>query len=123
MTSINLGVVGLGRMGRIFCKHIARQMDNARLAAISSRTPEVAAEIARLNHGMKIYPNYRDLMADPAIDGVLVATLTHTHHDIVIAAAEAGKARVGRACGRGSSSIRCLFSFCYWFRRWFCRWF
>ncbi|MEM7348197.1 MAG: Gfo/Idh/MocA family oxidoreductase [Chloroflexota bacterium] len=93
MKTINLGVIGLGRMGRIYCKHLARHLGGARLAAVSSRTPAAADAVAQMvNNDLNIYPDYRDMMADPEIDGVIVATLTHTHHDIVIAAAEAGKA-------------------------------
>ncbi len=92
MTTINLGVIGLGRMGRIFCHHLARHTAGGRLTAVSSRSPEVAAQVAGQGHDVKIYSDYRDLLADPGIDGVVIATLTHTHHDIVIAAAQAGKA-------------------------------
>ena len=92
MGTINLGVIGLGRMGRIFSRHIAGYIEGARLAAVSSRTPDVAARVASQGNNVKIYSNYRDLLADTTIDGVIIATLTHTHHDIVIAAAEAGKA-------------------------------
>lgn len=97
MASLNLGVIGLGRMGRIFARHIATHSrlhgdNNASLYAVSSRTPAVAEQVAELTGNTKIYPDYRDLLADPAVDGVLVATLTHTHYDIVLAAAEAGKA-------------------------------
>jgi scyllo-inositol 2-dehydrogenase (NAD+) len=92
MTIINLGVIGLGRMGRIYSEHVARRLEGARLAAVSSRTPKVAAKVARQTDGVKIYSDYRDLLADASIQGVIIATLTHTHHDIVIAAAEAGQA-------------------------------
>ena len=92
MTTINMGVIGLGRMGRIYSNHIARQSDEARLAGVVSSRPEVAAEVARGSNNVKAYTDYRDLLADPAIDGVIVATLTHTHRDIVVAAADAGKA-------------------------------
>ena len=92
MTKVNLGIIGLGRMGRIFSHHLAGHTDGARLAAVSSRTPAVAAEVAALAPNVAIYHDYRDLLADPTLDGVLIATLTHTHHDIVIAAAQVGKA-------------------------------
>lgn len=89
---INIGVIGLGRMGRIYSNHIARNVGDARLMAVASRTPEVAANVAQLGDGVKVYADYQDLLADLAVDGVIVATLTHTHHDIVISAAKAGKA-------------------------------
>ena len=91
MTTINLGVIGLGRMGRIFSKHLARHTDGGRLAAVSSRSPEVANQVAAQGYDVTIYSDYHDLVNDPTIDGVVIATLTHTHHDIVVAAAEAGK--------------------------------
>ncbi|MEM7033412.1 MAG: Gfo/Idh/MocA family oxidoreductase [Chloroflexota bacterium] len=92
MTDINLGVIGLGRMGQIFSRHLARYGEGARLAAVSSRNPAVANKIARQGRDVTIYSDYRDLLANPAIDAVVIATLTHTHHEIVVAAAEAGKA-------------------------------
>lgn len=92
MTSINLGVIGLGRMGRIFSRHLARHPDGGQLIAVSSRNREVATRVANQGHNIKIYHDYRELLANPAVDGVVIATLTHTHHDIVVAAAAAGKA-------------------------------
>ena len=92
MTTLNLGIIGLGRMGQIFSRGLLRRTDGARLAAVSSRRPDVAAAVAGHDSQIKIYPDYHDLLADTSIEGVIVATLTHTHHDIVIAAANAGKA-------------------------------
>jgi inositol 2-dehydrogenase len=92
MTIINLGVIGLGRIGRINCRHLLGHRGGAHLRAVSTSRPEAAAQF--LGHGTstKIYTNYHDLLLDPAIDGVLVVSHTHTHHEMVIAAAQAGKA-------------------------------
>ncbi len=92
MVTINLGVIGLGRMGRINSRHLLRHTGGARLAAVSTRHPETAAQFLGQVGSTKIYPDYHDLLADPVIDGVLVVTHTHSHHDMVLAAAEAGKA-------------------------------
>lgn len=92
MTTINLGVIGLGRIGRINSRHLLGHTGSARLAAVSTRRPEAAARFLGQVGKVKIYTNYRDLLADSAIDGVLVVSHTHTHHDMVVAAAEAGKA-------------------------------
>ncbi len=88
---LNLGVIGLGRMGQIFARHLARRGEGVRLAAISSTRPEAAAHFTRDLAGVKTYVDYHDLLADPQIDAVVIATSTHSHHDVVIAAAQAGK--------------------------------
>ncbi len=92
MALIKLGVIGLGRMGLIFCKHLLRQAEGACLAAVSSRRPEALSEMAGWGPDIKTYRAYQDLLVDPSLDGVIIATHTHTHHDIVTAAAQAGKA-------------------------------
>lgn len=88
---LNLGVIGLGRMGQIFARHLARRGEGVRLAAISSSRPEAAAHFTRDLAGVKTYVEYHDLLADPQIDAVVIATSTHSHHDVVVAAAQAGK--------------------------------
>jgi inositol 2-dehydrogenase len=94
MTIINLGIIGLGRMGRIYCRHLLSNLGSARLVAISTRQPPsaAAAEIIRQASGVQIYTDYHEMVADPAIHGVIVATHTHAHRDAVMAAAQAGKA-------------------------------
>lgn len=91
MATINIGVIGLGRIGRINSRHLLGHTGGARLAAVSTRRPGDAAEFLG-GADVKIYTDYHDLLADAGIDGVLVVTHTHTHHDIVLAAAAAGKA-------------------------------
>ena len=39
----------------------------------------------------RLYADWHDVMCDPDIDAVVVVTPTKLHHDVVIAAAEAGK--------------------------------
>ena len=92
VADVNLGVIGLGRMGRIFSRHLARHSGGGRLASVSSRAIEAADEVAQQGRDVQIYSNYQDLLNDDEIDGVVIATLTNTHRDIVVAAAQAGKA-------------------------------
>lgn len=92
MATINLGVIGLGRMGRINSRYLLGYTGSAQLAAVSTSRPEAAARFLGQTGRPKIYTHYHDLLADSAIDGVLVVSPTHTHHDIVVASAKAGKA-------------------------------
>ena len=91
MSRIGIGVIGLGRMGRIYARHAATQIDDARLVAVADSQPEALKEFTEASSGLKIYQDYHDLLADDQINGVIVATPTGTHRDVVIAAAEAGK--------------------------------
>src|SRR5690606_15137160 len=42
-------------------------------------------------HGGSAYSDWRDLLADPKVDVVLIATPHHLHEEIAIGAAQAGK--------------------------------
>lgn len=92
MAAIHIGVIGLGRMGQIYSQHVAHRIDGARLHGITDSLPGVAEEMASRFSGVRVYPTYQELLADPAIQAVIVATPTSTHREIVVAAAQAGKA-------------------------------
>jgi myo-inositol 2-dehydrogenase/D-chiro-inositol 1-dehydrogenase len=92
MSKVSLGVIGLGRMGQVYSYHVAQRIPNAVLTAIADPRTEATTPFAAQFSAIQVYADYRDLLADPHIQGVIIATPTHTHHDIVIAAAQAGKA-------------------------------
>jgi inositol 2-dehydrogenase len=92
MTKTGLGVIGLGRMGTVYGDHVAAQMRDAQLVAVSDTRDEVLTAYTERMAGVKAYRDYHDLLADPAIHGVIVVTPTSTHREVVIAAAQAGKA-------------------------------
>lgn len=92
MASIGIGVIGLGRMGQVYATHTARQIEGAALVAVADPDREVLDRFAAQLPHVKTFSDYRDLLADPQIQGVIVASPTSTHRDVVIAAAQAGKA-------------------------------
>ena len=92
MSTINLGVIGLGRMGRIFSRHLRRRGDGVRLAAVASRRVDEATRFLGEESGITLYTDLHDLVADPAIHGVVIASHTDEHKEAVLAAAAAGKA-------------------------------
>lgn len=90
---LGIGVIGLGRMGQVYATHVAATMTaEARLVAVSDMRADAMAAFASRSSDLKTYADYHELLADPMIDAVIVVTPTSTHHDVVIAAAEAGKA-------------------------------
>ena len=91
MSKINVGLVGVGRLGVLYARYLAYQIPNSNLLAASDIDP--AAETVAKELGVtKWYPNYQELIDDKQIDAIVIVTPTSTHHDIVSTAARAGKA-------------------------------
>lgn len=86
---ISIGIIGAGNFS---IKHIEaiRKLPKLQLKAICRRDP-IALEHLRKTYDLEAYTDYNQLLADPAIDAVLIATPHHLHTLIAIAAAKAGK--------------------------------
>jgi inositol 2-dehydrogenase len=88
---INVGLIGVGRMGLVYAEDLAYRVPQANLLAASDINPD-AREKARALGVPKFYPNYQDLIGDQEVDAVVIVTPTSAHRDMIIAAAKAGKA-------------------------------
>ncbi len=92
--SIKIGIIGCGGIANQ--KHLPalkNQAHRANLVAFCDLIPE-RAEKAAAEYGVpgaKIYTDYHDLLADPAIEVVHVLTPNVSHCEISVAALEAGK--------------------------------
>ncbi|HUF58273.1 MAG TPA: Gfo/Idh/MocA family oxidoreductase [Actinomycetota bacterium] len=89
MDTVGLGVVGLGWFGAVLADS-ARSSGVADVVACYSRTEDTRVAFAE-KHGSRAVTDLDEMLADPAIDGVLVATPHSTHADIAVRVAEAGK--------------------------------
>jgi len=89
---LNVGVIGLGRLGRVYAADLAQRVPKARLAAVADRQADLAESFARDYGVPKWYQTHEDLLDDKAIDAVAVITSTSTHREVVIDAARRGKA-------------------------------
>jgi inositol 2-dehydrogenase len=97
-SKLTVGVIGLGRMGQIYARHLA-QIGTVQMACVSdvieARAQRLADELglASTADGCPAWTtDYRELLAKPAIQAVFVTSPTSTHQEVVIAAAEEGKA-------------------------------
>lgn len=88
---LNVGLIGVGRMGLVYAEDLAYRVPQARLVAASDMNPAAEAQAQALGVS-KWYAQYQDLIDDKEIDAVVIITPTSTHRDIIIAAARAGKA-------------------------------
>jgi predicted dehydrogenase len=97
MSSIGIGIVGGGYMGKahsVAFSAVAGVFQTAlrpRLVTICAQT-EANAERYRNAYGFdKATSNWNDLISDPAVEAIVIASPQHTHHDIAVAALNAGK--------------------------------
>jgi predicted dehydrogenase len=87
---INAAIVGLGRWGR---NHVTAVVGSTRIGYVRgvTRDPALAQDFAA-QHGLALTRDLDEVLADPGIDAVFLATPHSQHVDEVVAAAEAGKA-------------------------------
>ena len=86
---ISIALLGAGRIGQIHGRTIAASK-RAKLAAIADPFPDGAKALSAAT-GAPVR-DAADILADKAIDAVLIATPTDTHADFIDRAAAAGKA-------------------------------
>lgn len=87
---LGLGVVGLGRIGRVHAEIIRLRLEKAELVAVSDVVEELSRGVAsRL--GVKYYTSYDRLLKDPGVEAVVISTPTHLHKDMVVRALEENK--------------------------------
>ena len=87
---LNVGLIGCGRLGRVYARDLSSRIAETRLAAIADSDASVAERAAR-DFSTRPVGTAADLLDDPSIDAVVIVSPTHTHKDLVIAAAAAGK--------------------------------
>ncbi len=88
---LNVAVIGCGRIGRIHAENLATRIPGARLVATADAAVNAAREVAAQLHVARVTAEYRELLADPAIDAVAICSSTDTHSRIIQEAAAAGK--------------------------------
>ena len=70
---IPVGLIGLGRHGNRYLRHLVEEETGGKLVAISRKNTDEGRQQA-LRYGIQFFPDYRNLVANPAIKAVLVVT-------------------------------------------------
>lgn len=89
---VRLGLIGAGWIGAFHAESIARRIPDTQLVAVADPVPGAAERVATPLGVERTLLDAAELIADPAIDGVVIASPAFTHTELVVAAAEAGKA-------------------------------
>jgi inositol 2-dehydrogenase len=86
MTRLNIGLIGLGRLGRVYARDLAGRIPEARLAAVADAAGTLAHDVAAALDVPRAYTDASALVDDPGVDAVVIVTPTAAHRDQVIAA-------------------------------------
>jgi inositol 2-dehydrogenase len=86
-----IGLIGAGRLGRVYARDLASRIAETRLVAVADPVEAVAKEVAAEFDVAKHYADPLALIDDPAVDAVVIVSPTHTHRELVIAAASRKK--------------------------------
>lgn len=89
--AIRLGLIGAGWMGAFHAQNVARHIPGAHLAAIADPSLETASALAARLDVPKVTADVTDILADPEIDGVIIASPARFHAALIGQAAQAGK--------------------------------
>lgn len=89
-TPVNVGVVGCGPWAREVLKTLAL-LPNGPVVAVCDTYPAMVKRAADLAPNAAKYADYKELLADPKVQAVIVATPSHLHKEIVLEAFKAGK--------------------------------
>ena len=88
---VKIGLIGSGWMGAFHAESIARRVPGAELAAIADPNVESAAALASVLGAGKVTADAADILADPEIDAVIIASPARFHSSLIAQAAAAGK--------------------------------
>jgi len=87
---VGIGVVGYGYWGPNLVRNFANN-PSARVVGMSDLDSEKRAACERLYPGIATTASYDDLLKDPSIDAIAIATPVHTHYELALSALKAGK--------------------------------
>ncbi len=86
-----IGLIGAGRLGRVYARDLASRIAETKLVAVADAAESVARDVAAEFDVPKHYADPLALIDDAAVDAVVIVSPTHTHRDLVIAAADRKK--------------------------------
>ena len=91
MAPLGVGLAGAGAIVRLTHLNALMDLDEVAPVAVLDADPGRGAEVAELAGGANAYTELDQMLADPAVDAVLIALPNDLHAEVAIAAAEAGK--------------------------------
>ena len=91
MKRLNVGLIGLGRLGRVYARDLATRIPETRLVAACDPVVSAAEEVAKEYDLPRAYSQAEALMDDARVEAIVICTPTHIHREQVLAAASRKK--------------------------------
>ncbi|MBI3850291.1 MAG: inositol 2-dehydrogenase [Verrucomicrobia bacterium] len=91
MKTINVGLIGAGRIGKLHAENLATRIPGARLAGVADVNLAAAQTVASQFHVQLVTVDYRQLLESPDIEAIAICSATDTHAQIIQEAAARGK--------------------------------
>jgi len=89
--TVNVGLIGTGRIGKLHANNLATRVEGATLLAVADVFEQSVQETAQKHNIPHCTTDYREIIANPDVQAIIICSSTDTHAEIIIAAAEAGK--------------------------------
>jgi myo-inositol 2-dehydrogenase/D-chiro-inositol 1-dehydrogenase len=89
--TIKVGLIGAGVMGTDHARILSTAVSGAELVAVSDPDAERCGHIVQFCWAARIFADPLDLIRDPGVDAVLVASPDATHGALVLACLDTGK--------------------------------
>jgi predicted dehydrogenase len=89
---LGIAVLGAGRWGRHWIRNVS-QCDRAKLVAVADPSPLTLQQVVkdlRLPPQVQLQVDWRQVIANPAVEAIVVATPAATHFEVIRAALAAG---------------------------------
>ncbi len=88
---INWGIIGCGKVTELKSGPAFNKVNGSRLAAVMRRNRDLAEDYARRHNVPKFYTDAEDLIKDPEVNAVYIATPPGNHAEYAIRALKEGK--------------------------------
>jgi myo-inositol 2-dehydrogenase/D-chiro-inositol 1-dehydrogenase len=89
--SLRIGVIGAGLMGSTHVRILGAAVSAAEVVAVSDTIVDNAERIAHEAGVQGVHSDAHDLIGDPQVDAVIIASPAETHEEFALACLEAGK--------------------------------
>ncbi len=87
---IKVGLAGLGRLGRIYARDLATRIPETRLSAVADPDEAALAEVSA-TYDARPHRDPEALFQDSEVEAIVIASPTHTHAALTVAASGTGK--------------------------------